>query len=33
MRLRRRKGRQKMEKGIKGGRRGGAFIKKVQMHK
>jgi hypothetical protein len=31
--LRRRRGRQKPEKGIEGGRRGIAFIKKVRMHK
>jgi hypothetical protein len=32
-RLRRRRGRRKLEKGIEGGRRGGAFIKKVRMSK
>jgi hypothetical protein len=33
MRLRRRRGRRKSEKGIEGGRWGEAFIKKVQMRK
>jgi hypothetical protein len=33
MRLRRRRGRQKPEKGIEGGRQGGAFIKKVWICK
>jgi hypothetical protein len=33
MRLRRRRGRRKQEKGIEGERHGGVFIKKVQMHK
>jgi hypothetical protein len=33
MRLRRRRGRRKPEKGIEGGRLGRAFIKKVRMHK
>jgi hypothetical protein len=32
-RLQWRRGRRKLEKGIKGGRRGRAFIKKVRMHK
>jgi hypothetical protein len=32
-RLRRRRGRRKLEKGIKGGRQGGAFIKKVRRRK
>jgi hypothetical protein len=32
-RLRRRRGRRKPEKGIEGGRQGGAFIKKVRMCK
>jgi hypothetical protein len=33
MRLRRRRGRRKPEKGIEGGRRGRAFIKKLRMRK
>jgi hypothetical protein len=33
MRLRLRRGRRKSEKGIEGGRQGGAYIKKVQMRK
>jgi hypothetical protein len=33
MRLRQRRGRRKLEKGIEGGRQGGAFIKKVWMRK
>jgi hypothetical protein len=32
-RLQWRRGRRKLEKGIEGGRQGGAFIKKVQMRK
>jgi hypothetical protein len=33
MRMRRRRGRRKPEKGIEGGRQGRTFIKKVRMHK